>query len=257
MGSACFPPFFQHSPLLRLLLPAVFSRVLFLSSPSSPVHPWWVPSCSPLLPTSHLCFLKVSPHMAAGLGFSLLRPVPAAAKQSSLPLPEPSRASGRCWGTRDEDGGSSLQKAVLNHRASLWDKDKPWQLLLPTGKKQRALHANTLPCCTAAAPLQHPKRGWGHGGTSSTHPARGHLQLQEKGWMHPQAPGKPSLLRHKSCTSPHRSAIPYFPATSSFYFAPKRTPDATTVPLLAGAGSCALAEGTATLSPYHFAEQPR
>ena len=83
MGGACFPPslpLFQHSPLLRLLLPTMFSLVLFLSSFSCPVRPWWVPGCSPLLPTSHPCFLEVSPHMAAGLGFSPLHPMPTAAK---------------------------------------------------------------------------------------------------------------------------------------------------------------------------------
>lgn len=86
-------------------------------------------------------------------------------------------------------------------------------------------------------------------GTSSAHPARGHLQLQKR-WGVPEML---ALRQHKSCSSPHRSAVP----TSSYQqllFCTRMNTRCTAVPVLAGAGSCAWVEGDGHLVPIPLAK---
>lgn len=95
-------------------------------------------------------------------------------------------------------GGAALQEAPANHR----DKDKPLQLW-PAGQRQRALGANTLPRCTAAAPLQHP---------------RGRSNPRKRAGCTPRSGG--CCPSSKSCPSPHRPATSRFQLPAAFIFAP-------------------------------------
>lgn len=187
-GGCLFPPslpLFPHGPLLSLSLPALFSLVPFLSFFSCPVHPRWVPSCSPLLTPTRVSS-RSHPTRQQVWGS-------ACTQCSSLPVPEPSRASGGCWGTHDEDVGPALQKAVLIHRAWLGDKDKPWQLLA-AGKRQWVLTQTPCDAARLLLPCSTHSEVRKVAGTSSAHPARAPPAAEASGGPRDAAPAPAQVL---------------------------------------------------------------